>query len=72
MRIAEESKQHLRVLPHPDIGALRDALRPLLDDLPAVTSTLPGVLTMRPGCRGLLIRVSRCSRSAWSLVRQGQ
>ena len=37
MRIAEESMQHLRVLPHPDIGALRDALRPLLDDLPAVT-----------------------------------
>ena len=37
MRIAEESTQHLRVLPHPDIGALRDALRPLLDDLPAVT-----------------------------------
>ena len=37
MRIAEDSTQHLRVLPHPDIGALRDALRPLLDDLPAVT-----------------------------------
>jgi hypothetical protein len=37
MRIAEESMQYLRVLPHPDIGALRDALRPLLDDLPAVT-----------------------------------
>ena len=37
MLIAEESTQHLRVLPHPDIGALRDALRPLLDDLPAVT-----------------------------------
>lgn len=37
MRIAEASMQYLRVLPHPDIGALRDALRPLLDDLPAVT-----------------------------------
>ena len=37
MHIAEESMQYLRVLPHPDIGALRDALRPLLDDLPAVT-----------------------------------
>ena len=37
MHIAEESMQHLRVLPYPDIGALRDALRPLLDDLPAVT-----------------------------------
>ena len=37
MRIAEDSTQHLRVLPHPDIGALRDALRPLLDNLPAVT-----------------------------------
>ena len=37
MRIAEASMQHLCVLPHPDIGALRDALRPLLDDLPAVT-----------------------------------
>jgi hypothetical protein len=37
MHIAEESMQYLRVLPHPDIGALRDALRPLLDDVPAVT-----------------------------------
>jgi len=37
MRIAEESIPYLRVLPHPDIEALRDALRPLLDDLPAVT-----------------------------------
>ena len=37
MRIADESVQHLHVLPYPDIGALRDALRPLLDDLPAVT-----------------------------------
>jgi hypothetical protein len=37
MFIAEESMQHLRVLPYPRIGALRDALRPLLDDVPAVT-----------------------------------
>jgi hypothetical protein len=37
MRIAEESMQYLRVVPHPDIGALRDALIPLLNDLPAVT-----------------------------------
>lgn len=37
MHIAEESMHYLRVLPHPDIGALRDALRPLLDDVPAVT-----------------------------------
>ena len=37
MHIAEEGMQHLRVLPHPDIGALRDALRPLLDNVPAVT-----------------------------------
>jgi hypothetical protein len=37
MHIDEVSTQHLRVLPHPDIGALRDALQPLLDDLPAVT-----------------------------------
>lgn len=37
MHIAEESMQYLRVLPHPDIRALRDALRPLLDDVPAVT-----------------------------------
>jgi hypothetical protein len=37
MRIAEASMQHLRVLPDSNIGALRDALWPLLDDLPAVT-----------------------------------
>ena len=37
MMIAEESIPYLRVLPHPDIGALRDALVPLLENLPAVT-----------------------------------
>jgi hypothetical protein len=37
MLIAEESIEHLRVLPHPHIGALRDALLPLLEELPAVT-----------------------------------
>jgi hypothetical protein len=37
MRIADDSIQYLRVLPHPQIGALRDALVPLLQDLPAVT-----------------------------------
>ena len=40
MLIAQESIPHLRVLPHPRIGALRDALLPLLDDLPAVTLAL--------------------------------
>jgi len=38
MLIAEGSTQYLRVLPHPRIGALRDALLPL--DLPAVTLRL--------------------------------
>jgi hypothetical protein len=37
MRIADDSMQYLRVLPHPHLGELRDALAPLLDDLPAVT-----------------------------------
>jgi hypothetical protein len=37
MMIAADSIQYLRVLPHPQIGALRDALVPLLQDLPAVT-----------------------------------
>lgn len=40
MLIAEESAQYLRVLPHPHIGALGDALRPLLDALPAATLAL--------------------------------
>ena len=40
MFIAKESTQRLRVLPYPHIGALRDALRPLLDDVPAVTLAL--------------------------------
>jgi len=38
MLIAEQSTQYLRVLPHPRLGALRDALLPL--DLPAVTLRL--------------------------------
>jgi hypothetical protein len=37
MLIAEESIEHLRVLPHPHLDALRDALVPLLEALPAVT-----------------------------------
>jgi hypothetical protein len=37
MRIAEESIAYLRVLPHPSIDALRDALIPLLESLPAVS-----------------------------------
>jgi hypothetical protein len=37
MLIAQESTPYLRVLPHPRIGALRDALLPLLHDLPTVT-----------------------------------
>jgi hypothetical protein len=37
MWIADASMHYLRVLPHPRIEALRDALRPLLDGLPAVT-----------------------------------
>ena len=37
MRIAEENMHYLRVLPYPRIGALRDALVPLLQDLPTVT-----------------------------------
>jgi hypothetical protein len=37
MMIAEASMPYLRVLPHPHIGALRDALTPLLEDMPAVT-----------------------------------
>jgi hypothetical protein len=37
MIIAEASMPYLRVLPHPHIGALRDALAPLLEALPAVT-----------------------------------
>jgi len=38
MLIAEQSTQYLRVLPHPRLGALREALLPL--DLPAVTLRL--------------------------------
>src|SRR5262249_22756039 len=37
MLIAEPSTPYLRVLPHPHLGALRDALVPLLHDLPRVT-----------------------------------
>src|SRR5512145_1731986 len=40
MVIAEESIAHLRVLPHPRLDALRDALVLLLEDLPAVTLSL--------------------------------
>lgn len=40
MLIAPESTRYLRVLPHPRLGALRDALRPLLHHLPAVTLEL--------------------------------
>jgi hypothetical protein len=37
MMITEASIPYLRVLPHPHIGALREALLPLLEELPAVT-----------------------------------
>jgi hypothetical protein len=37
MMIADASVPYLRVLPHPDIGALCDALRPLVEDVPTVT-----------------------------------
>lgn len=37
MVIAEKSIPYLRLLPYRDIGALCDALRPLLQELPAVT-----------------------------------
>ena len=37
MHIAGDSIQYLTALPHSHIGALRDALVPLLHDLPAVT-----------------------------------
>ena len=37
MRIADDSMHYLRVLPHPHLGEMQDALRPLLHDLPAVT-----------------------------------
>jgi hypothetical protein len=37
MVVADDSIQYLRVLPHAQLGALRDALAPLLHDLPAVT-----------------------------------
>ena len=37
MRIAEASIEHLRVLPHPDIEALCNALRPLQEAMPVVT-----------------------------------
>jgi hypothetical protein len=40
MLIAQESTPYLRVLPHARIGRLRDALRPLLGDLPTVTLAL--------------------------------
>ncbi len=40
MMIAQESTQYLRVLPHPRIGRMRDALLPLLQNLPAVTLAL--------------------------------
>src|SRR5215831_18911549 len=40
MRIAGDSIQYLTDLPHPQLGALRDALVPLLEDLPAVTLLL--------------------------------
>jgi hypothetical protein len=37
MMIAEESIEHLRVLPHPRLDALRGAFALLLEELPAVT-----------------------------------
>lgn len=40
MVIAQESIPYLRALPHPRIGTLRDALLPLLQDLPTVTLAL--------------------------------
>jgi hypothetical protein len=57
MLIAEESIEHLRVLPHPRLDALRDALVPLLEALPAVTLHLTWSADNRCWISHILARV---------------